>query len=191
MSKQRRNRKPKAEPPATPEQVITSRIHAPGCAWIFTHDCAEALAALRSVDHAACDQLEALPRAAERFGLPAENNGEHPDRHHESHRCPVGSQVPNLKGFAFSETLPMPWAGELKTISSDGRTLYRLYFIEGRPDWPPPTDLIIGAGVGQKPVDENTAWCSDDQTEDMHSAMVSGVTYCTNTGRRWRRWNTA
>ncbi|MCA4997141.1 hypothetical protein HWD35_20680 [Tsukamurella tyrosinosolvens] len=103
----------------------------------------------------------------------------------------MGGRVPDLPGYDFNELRPMPWTGEVYAESSDGERLYRMYFIERRAGWRAPTDMIVGCGTGQKPVREDTTWCSDDQTEDMHSAMKSGVTYCTNVTAKWRRWNTA
>ncbi|MEV6333479.1 hypothetical protein AB0M12_02070 [Nocardia vinacea] len=103
----------------------------------------------------------------------------------------MGDRVAAMPGQQFDDQTPMPWTGELYAESHDNRTLYRLYFIEGRKTWTSVTDEIVGSGVGSKPVDETTGWRSDDQTREIHDAMVSGVTRCSNIGKHWRRWNTA
>ncbi len=68
---------------------------------------------------------------------------------------------------------------------------FRLYFAERRSEWGGPTTDIIGCGVGTKPVAEDTGWTGEDQTLDIMNAMDSAVTFCANTQRRWRKWNTA
>ncbi|MVU75998.1 hypothetical protein GPX89_01920 [Nocardia sp. ET3-3] len=136
--------------------------------------------------------LEAKARRAFTHGFPATTNNENPDRKgYPTHRCPVGERVEQLPDLKFDAERPMPWAGELYAMSEDERTMYRLYFIEQRPGWDKPTDLIIGSGIGVKPVSESSDWASADQTKDIHDAMDSGVTRCENVRARWRRWNSA
>ncbi|MFR9767074.1 hypothetical protein [Nocardia sp. SC052] len=173
--------------------VYMSRIHTPGCPWSYTSECDEQFHKLRIEDEEAAELLEAQARRAYRTGLPPQENNADPNRKGwPTHRCPVGERVKDLKGSKFEDgRWPMPWTGELYAESSDNRTLYRLYFIEMRPEWGPPTEKIIGSGIGSKPVSETTDWTSLDQTWDIHDAMYSGVTTCENVRARWRRWETS
>lgn len=112
-----------------------------------------------------------IKRAFEK-GIPATRNNGAPNADgYPTHRCPVGDRVNELTDVKFDSSRPLPWAGELYAESDDGRTMYRLYFIERRADWHQPTDRIIGCGIGSKPVDESTAWSNADQTRDIHVAM--------------------
>lgn len=168
-----------------------SRIHTAGCPWHYTSECDDHFRDLRTVDEEAADMLAAMARRAFRDGiLPAENNGNPGRSRYPTHRCPVGERVAELQDSKFApDRQDMPWAGELYAESSDGETHYRLYFIERRPNWRPPTEAIVGAGIGSKPTDETTGWKSEDQTREIHDAMVSGVAFCNNTGYKWRRWD--
>jgi hypothetical protein len=133
--------------------------------------------------------LEAMASRAYRHGLEPEENASTENPRHPTHRCPVGARVADLADHGFSDVNPMPWAGELYADSSDGRTLYRLYFIEERAQWASLTETIVGAGVGSKPVAEDTGWSSAAQTADIHRAMQAGTLSCRNVQRVWRRWN--
>lgn len=174
-----------------PPAVLASRIHQPGCPWVWTSECTEGLAATRFVDEEAVEILIAKANRAHRLGLPPVENSNRDDRRQVTHRCPVGDQVLRREDHGFNKERPMPWTGELYAASEDERTLFRLYFAERRSTWTGPTTDIIGCGIGIKPVAEDTAWTSADQTSDIKDAMDSAVTYCVNTQRVWRRWNTA
>lgn len=175
------------------ESVYTymSRIHTPDCPWHYTSECDSAFASLRAADEEAAEILEALARRAFRHGIPPAENNSNPDaRGYPTHRCPVGDRVPGLPGSKFApDRQDMPWTGELYAESSDGRTHYRLYFIERRHSWRPPTEAIVASGIGSKPSNETAGWKPEDQTRDIHDAMVSGVAFCGNTGYKWRRWD--
>ena len=169
-------------------EALASRIHQPSCPWIHTNEHTEDVGQARRMDPEAVDILEALERYAQRSGLPPTENNNHSGRRHPTHRCPVGDRVSDDE---FSDDRPKPWTGELCAQSSDGRMLFRLYFIERRPKWDAPTELIVGCGIGTKPVAEDGSWTSADQTADILKAMNSGIEYCLNTKHVWRRWNSA
>lgn len=169
--------------------LLRSRIHSPGCNWTYTCEATEELEAIRREDESAYELLLALARRSTTHGLPSSENNNEPNSHHPSHRCPVGDRVPTLDNHGFNDLRPLPWMGELYAESEDGRTLYRLYFIERRPGWAQPTDLIVGSGTSTKPVASGGAWCPADQTNDMRLAMNAGIAYCENLRAKWRRWN--
>lgn len=174
------------EPAATTRAVLASRIHTAHCPWAYTNECAEDFSSYRRIDAEAIELLEALARRAYRSGLRAQENSNHPQRRHPSHRCPVGDRVADGE---FSDTRPKPWTGELYATSSDERTLYRLYFMEGRPDWYEQTTVIVACRIGKKPVAEGGSWTSADQTDDIRGAMNSGIEHCLSRRECWRRWN--
>lgn len=147
---------------------------------------------LRQEDEEAAELLEAKARRAYRDGLAPEENNSSPGKTvHPSHRCPVGDHVNSLADSKFKDgSLELPWAGELYAEGSDSKMLYRLYFVERRPTWSPPSDMVVGSGVGRKPIDNSSGWTPVDQTREIHDAMYSGVTFCRNTSSLWRRWNT-
>ncbi|WP_204806308.1 hypothetical protein [Mycobacterium riyadhense] len=171
--------------------VLASRIHLPGCPWLWTHECQDDFARCRQIDEEAVDMLIAQARRAYTDGLSPRENSNHDGYRQVSHRCPVGDQVLARDNHGFTNKRPMPWTGELYAESDDGRTLFRLYFAERRPVWGPPTTDIIGCGVGTKPVAEDTGWTSDQQTDSILNAMNSAITFCVNTKHVWRKWNTA
>ncbi|MGS2805351.1 hypothetical protein [Nocardia sp. MW-W600-9] len=161
---------------------------------MYSTDCDEQFSKLRDEDEEAAEHLAALVSRAYREGLlPAENSSSPAARTYPTHRCPVGDQVQHLPGSRFSEDaedqLDMPWTGELYVEGSDQSMLYRLYFIELRKQWNPPTERIVGSGIGRKPKATSPTWTPAVQTQDIHDAMCSGVTYCINVGQRWRRWD--
>lgn len=170
---------------------LASRIHQPGCLWGWSAEGTEQIAELRARDPEAADMLVVQTMRAYEEGLPPRENTNKDGHRHASHRCPVGSQVQKLPDHGFSAQRPMPWTGELYAESADCRTLFRLYFLERRETWKSSTNEIVASGVGEKPVDEDTDWTSDDQTRDIHEAMKSGITRCENLKHVWRPWNTA
>lgn len=170
--------------------VLASRIHFPGCPWHWSQECEDDIRQHREDDEEAIELLLALARQAYRSGLEPVQNSNQTGARNPTHRCPVGGQVRHLPDHGFSTQNPMPWVGELYAESTDCQSLYRLYFIERRPEWEPPTTDIVGSKVGWKPVSEGTDWTSEDQTRDILAAMRSGSTFCRNTQHVWRRWDT-
>lgn len=175
------------------DSALRSKIHQPGCPWSWTSECIEQFERLRSEHIEVAEMFSAMIRRARERGLPPTQNNNHvPRPPHPTHRCPVGDRVRDLPDFAFDDQVrPMPWVGELYAESVDGRTLYRLYFIESRPGWVATTDEIYASAIGEKPVGADGGWTSDDQTADIHSAMISGTQRCDNCRKVWRRWNAA
>jgi hypothetical protein len=160
---------------------------------VYSSECDEQFGVLRQEDEEAAEILAALTRRAYRVGLQPEENSSNPTKKvYPTHRCPVGERVRELPDSKFGDGgVDMPWTGELYAEGSDGSMLYRLYFIELRKAWKPPTERIVGSGIGRKPVSEGTGWTPTQQTQEIHDAMHSGVTYCINVGQRWRRWETS
>ncbi|QYC54601.1 hypothetical protein PP488_gp43 [Gordonia phage Agueybana] len=170
--------------------ILASRIHTPGCIWSYSFEATDQLGVLHEDDAEAYDLLMAMTRRARLTGIPPAENNNVEGARHPTHRVPVGRLVLDLPDHNFTKERPMPWAGELYAESSDGQTLYRLYFIERRATPEGVTIEIVGSGVGQKPANDD-GYDPTSQTAEIKDAMHSGIERCLNTKTTWRRWNAA